>query len=255
LVDIPGRLFSDLAPWGRLLSDFAHAREAHRSAELREWRGLLSEFASLRNDLQKAIEQPSAARCTFNVFEVTRRSGFEVTTHSALLCDLFDPRGTHGQGGAFLKAFLATVDANLPASAARVPWPPADGWWRVVPEFAAAQGRLDILLTNRGPSGPATIVIENKWNHDLSDRQLERYAEYLLAQRPVGGGHRRCLVYLTRSGEEPGIVLPVDFVPLSYSAQISGLLQTTIEQLRGTAPPALREPLLQYCQILGSDDA
>jgi hypothetical protein len=67
-----------------------------------------------------------------------------------------------------LKALLAAVDANLPVSAARAPWPAPDGWWSVVPEFAAVQGRLDILLANRGPSGPATIVIESRTNGIMS---------------------------------------------------------------------------------------
>jgi len=242
-------------PLSELLFDFARVTNAQKAGAVEAWSELLCVFAGMRNALQTAVGQPSASRCTFNVFEVTRRSGFEVTTHSALLCDLLDPRGTHGQGGAFLRAFLALVDDHLPRNTSRVPWPPADGWWSVVPEFAAAQGRLDILLTNRGPSGAATIVIENKWDHDLTDRQLERYAEYLSAQRPWGGGHRRCLVYLTRGGEDPGIAVPIDFVRLSYSVDISGLLQGAIEHLRETAPPALREPLLQYCQILGRDDA
>jgi hypothetical protein len=255
MVEPQNRLGANLDPWPRLLSDFVGVRNAQQMAAVGEWRGLLSVFAGVRSAVQAAIGQPSASRCTFNVFQVTRRSGFEVTSHSALLCDLLDPRGTHGQGGAFLKAFLATVDANLPVSAFRAPWPPPDGWWSVVPEFAAAQGRLDILLTNRGPSGPATIVIENKWEHGLTDRQLERYAEYLVAQRSLGEDHRSCLVYLTRSGEDPGISLPIDFVRLSYSRDISRLLQGTIEHLRDTAPAALREPLLQYCQILGDDDA
>jgi hypothetical protein len=245
----------NLDPWCGLLSDFARASKAGQLAALRDWRRLLSDFDSLRNDLQKAIGEPSASRCTFNVFEVTRRSGFEVTTHSALLCDLLDPRGTHGQGGAFLRAFLAVVDANLPVSASRVPRPPPDGWWSVVPEFAAAQGRLDILLTNRGPSGPATIVIENKWGYGLGDLQLERYAEYLLMQRPLGEAHRKCLVYLTRSGGDPAIRVPVDFAPLSHSVHIAALLRDTLDTLRETVPPALREPLLQYCRILDDDDA
>jgi PD-(D/E)XK nuclease superfamily len=248
-------LGSEFATWSDLLSDFVGVTDAQRAAAVGTWRELLSVFAGMRSALQTAVGQPSASRCTFNVFAVTRRSGFEVTTHSALLCDLLDPRGTHGQGGGFLKAFLALIDDHLPRSASRMPWPPADGWWSAVPEFPAAQGRLDILLANRGPSGPATIVIENKWDHDLTDRQLERYAEYLIAQKPLGGGHRRCLVYLTRGGEDPGVALPIDLVRLSYSVDISRLLQATIEQLRDTGPSALREPLLQYCQILGGDDA
>jgi hypothetical protein len=117
----------------------------------------------MRNALQVAVGQPSASRCTFNVFEVTRRSGFEVTTHSALLCDLLNPWGSHGQGGAFLKAFLEMVDGKLPPDAARPTWPPADGWWTVAAERPAEEGRLDIVLKNRCPSGGATIIIENNW--------------------------------------------------------------------------------------------
>jgi hypothetical protein len=116
-----------------------------------------------------------------------------------LLCDLLDPRGTHGQGGAFLQAFLAMIDHHLQRSTSRAPWPPADGWWSLVSEFPATHGRLDILLTNRGPSGPATIIIENKWDHRLGDRQLERYAEYLVALSPLERGHRKCLVYLNEN--------------------------------------------------------
>jgi PD-(D/E)XK nuclease superfamily len=249
------RFGSKLDTWSDLLSGFVGVTNAQQTVAMATWRELLSVFAGMRNALQTAVGEPSASRCTFNVFEVTRRSGFEVTTHSALLCDLLDPRGTHGQGGAFLQAFLAMIDDKLPRSTSRAPWPPADGWWNVVPEFAAAQGRLDILLTNRGPSGPATIVIENKWGHGVGDLQLERYGEYLVKQRPLGEGHRKCLVYLTRSGEDPGIRAPVDFARLSHSLHIAGVLQDTLETSGDTVPSALREPLLQYLHILGDDYA
>jgi hypothetical protein len=255
MVEPQNRLGANLDPWPRLLSDFVGVRNAQQMAAVGEWRGLLSVFAGVRSAVQAAIGQPSASRCTFNVFQVTRRSGFEVTSHSALLCDLLDPRGTHGQGGAFLQAFLAMLDDNLPNDTSRAPWPPADGWWSVVSEFPAAQGRLDILLTNRGPSGPATIVIENKWDHRLGDLQLERYAEYLVALSPLERGHRKCLAYLTRSGEDPGMRMPVDFVQLGHSVHICRLLQDTLETMRETVPSALREPLLQYCEILDGDDA
>ena len=143
------RLNRNLDPWRCLLSDFIGASEAQQLATVGEWRGLLSAFSGLRSALQTAVGQPSASRCTFNVFAVTRRSGFEVTTHSALLCDLLDPRGTHGQGGAFLDVFLALLDANLSRSMSRAPWPPADGWWSAAPEFPAPQAP-----GSGGPKGP-----------------------------------------------------------------------------------------------------
>jgi hypothetical protein len=240
--------------WRRLLSDFSEIRNALQGHELERWRHLLTDFSQVRDALQAAVGEPSASRCTFNVFEVTWRRAFEVTTHSALLCDLLDPRGSHGQGGVFLKAFLKIVDVNLPAGASRPPWPPTDGWWSVAPEFPAEHGRLDIILSNRGPSGPATIVIENKWDHGLGHRQLERYGEYLAKLGRSGQPHRTCLVYLTRSGEKPSMKLPVEFVCLSHSTDIYGLIESTLAALTHTAPAALREPLLQYLAILGDDD-
>jgi hypothetical protein len=126
----------------------------------------------------------------------------------------------------------------------------ADGWWSVAREVLTQQGRLDIVLRNRGPSGPATVVIENKWNHGLGDRQLERYGQYLMDIRRSGQHHRRCLVYLTRRGEDPLPPLSVDFVPVSYCTDISRLIRDTLKSLGEIAPSALREPLWQYCAIL-----
>jgi PD-(D/E)XK nuclease superfamily len=190
-----------------------------------------------------------------DVFSVTRRSGFEVTTHSALLCDLLDPRGSHGQGGAFLKAFLEIVDGNLPPDVVGSAWPPADGWWRVTAECRTEEGRLDIILANRGPSGPATIAIENKWNAGLGNQQLERYGEYLTKLRRSEQSHRTCLVYLTRDGENYGTPSLADVICLSYSVHILRLIQSVLEASKVNVLPALREPLLQYCAVLSEDDA
>jgi hypothetical protein len=245
---------SDRDGWCELLSEFVGVGDAQKAATAEKWRGLLSEFVGVRNALQAAVGQPSAHRCTFNVFAVTHRSGFETTTHSALLCDLLDPRGSHGQGGAFLKAFLEIIDDNLPRDPVRPPWPPADGWWRVTAEARTEDGRLDIVLANRGPSGPATIVIENKWDARLGKRQLERYGEYLAKLTRSERSHRTCLVYLTRDRENYRELFLVDLLCLSHSVNISALIQSVLETSKDNVPPALREPLLQYCSILGEDD-
>jgi hypothetical protein len=146
------------------------------------------------------------------------------------------------------------VDANLPANTVRSAWPPADGWWSVAAEFPATQGRLDIVVKNHGPSGPATIVIENKWNCGLGDRQLERYGDYLANLGGSMSSHRKCLVYLTKNGEAPSVSPAVELVCLSHSIHISRLIQNTLALLPDTAPPALKEPLWQYCSILVGDD-
>lgn len=48
-------------------------------------------------------------RCTasaFNIFQVLGRIYDEVGTHSALLANLLNPQGSHGQGTLFLERFL-----------------------------------------------------------------------------------------------------------------------------------------------------
>jgi hypothetical protein len=253
MTDVEKHFAPDRDGWCKLLCEFVGVGNAWKTAAAEEWRGLLSEFFGVRDALQTAVGQPAAHRCTFNIFEVTRRSGFEVTTHSALLSNLLDPRGSHGQGGAFLKAFLEVVDGNLPPDVVGSPWPPADGWWRVTAECRAEEGRLDIILANRGPSGPATIAIENKWNTGLRKRQLERYGEYLTKLRRSEQSHRTCLVYLTPDGENYRTPFLTDVICLSYSAHILRLIQSVLETSKDNVLPALREPLLQYCAVLSED--
>jgi hypothetical protein len=86
--------------------------------------------------------------------------------------------------------------------------------------------------------GPATIVIENKWNCGLGDRQLERYGNYLANLGGSMGSHRTCLVYLTRNGEIPLVSPAIELVCLSHSIHTSRLIQSTLALLPDTAPPA-----------------
>ena len=48
----------------------------------------------------------SASGENFNVFTLLGREGDEVHTHSAILADLLDPNGLHGQGSVFARLFL-----------------------------------------------------------------------------------------------------------------------------------------------------
>ena len=65
--------------------------------------------------------------------------------------------------------------------------------------------------------------------------------------KTFGRRHRKCLVYLTRSGEDPRMRVPVDFVRLSHSVHICRLLQATLE-----SPGRLSRQLCGslYCSIV-----
>ena len=45
----------------------------------------------------------------FNIFSILNVDRDEVHTHSAMLSELLNPKGSHGQGDAFLKLFLKDV--------------------------------------------------------------------------------------------------------------------------------------------------
>ena len=82
------------------------------------------------------------------------------TTHSRLLGDLLDAKGSHGQGRLLLVAFLEQI---------KVPTP-EDGDWMISIE----EGRVDVCLWRISP--PSVVIIENKSNWAVDqNNQLYRY--------------------------------------------------------------------------------
>ena len=82
------------------------------------------------------------------------------TTHSRLLGDLLNPKGTHGQGPLFLHVFLEGLGVPNPG----------EGEWQISIE----DGRVDICLWRLSP--PSVIIIENKSNWAVDqENQLYRY--------------------------------------------------------------------------------
>lgn len=82
------------------------------------------------------------------------------TTHSRLLGDLLNPRGTHGQGRRLLHAFLEMIGVPAPES----------GEWMLSIE----EGGVDLCLRRLNPA--SVIIIENKSNMAIDQpNQLYRY--------------------------------------------------------------------------------
>ena len=184
--------------------------------------GLRSGWNALSN-VQRArarFESPD-----FNLFKVLGIHSREVKTHSALLANLFDPNGTHGQGDLFLRAFLeygAGEGEFLPPEYANL----STREWESVCEVSIQAvrqvetdgeenienievspqtdtGRLDIVLRNPNPNrrDRALIVIENKIYARDQEEQLIRYESWLQANRAFWP--RQALLYLTLDGREP----------------------------------------------------
>jgi PD-(D/E)XK nuclease superfamily len=89
-----------------------------------------------------------------------------------VLCDLLDPRGPHGQSGAFLDLFLKILRPDFSVGAT------AD--WNVRLNFPTSSGRfVDLVLRDRRGT---VVALECKPWADESENQLEDYAVYLLGR-------------------------------------------------------------------------
>lgn len=82
------------------------------------------------------------------------------TTHSRILGDILNPRGSHGQGCLFLKLLLVHLD---------VPNPDQGDW-----QVSVEEGRVDVMIWRREPN--SVILIENKARGAVDQQnQLYRY--------------------------------------------------------------------------------
>lgn len=70
---------------------------------------LLSKLNVLVAEEKKRQEEKLRRGESFNVFSILKMESNETATHSAILAELLNPRGSHGCGSAFLGAFLRQV--------------------------------------------------------------------------------------------------------------------------------------------------
>lgn len=193
----------------------------------------------------------------YNIFQVMGMESDEVNTHSAVLANLLDPRGSHGCGDKFLKSFLAQVpglnDFDFPTSKAIV-----EVEYVIGPISDDEGGRIDILILSEDKL--KGIIIENKIYASDQARQLFRYYRY--AEKNLSDYR---LLYLTLDGKEPSIDSITnrakseklrgdgensqpDYYCISYANDIMRWLEFCADE--SLDRPALRETLTQYIYLL-----
>ncbi|MBN2897095.1 MAG: PD-(D/E)XK nuclease family protein [Campylobacterales bacterium] len=191
-----------------------------------------SEFATFFMAAKSAVlatEQNSASSGGgFNIFSILGVEHKEVTTHSALLRELLDPKGSHAQGDKFLIEFLKVIDflgfdtKNTSVHA----------------ELNATEGlgRMDVVLDE--PNN--LIVIENKIYAPDQKNQLERYEKYAKMQNK---NHR--IFYLTLDGKEAEEQESegVDYHAISYKSEILEWIENCLQL---AIPPRISYVLHQY---------
>ena len=198
---------------------------------------------SLLKDKNDALA--SASGENFNVFSLLNREDDEVHTHTPILADLLNPKGTHGQGSVFARLFLEHLGAkNLYGDNGDL------NEASVHKEFnAGAYGRIDILFETKN----ACLVIENKIHATDESKQLERYYNYAKTKFQEG---KTNVIYLTLFGSDPseyafGSLGGEDrerIRCLSYKSDIIDWLDACIKEVARV--PQVRELLVQYQNLL-----
>ncbi len=179
----------------------------------------------------------------YNVFNVLGLWSEEVKLHSAFIAELLNPKGSHGLGGSFLKAFLK--QANLSEDYINVNNVESNIVERNVGDIndeGTEGGRIDIIIED----GSCALIIENKIYAGDQYKQLLRYSNY--AKDKFKNYE---IIYLTLDGheaDENSTNKEVTYICMSYREGIIDWL-TECAKL-AFAHPLVRETINQYIQLL-----
>lgn len=191
----------------------------------------------------------------YNIFYDLGFMSDEVHLHSMFLANLLNPKGSHGQRGKFLEAFLKMLQKSFPAiSADNLELNIANASVEVE-KYIGRQtdsegGRIDIYLTD----GKHSIIIENKIYAVDQHHQMLRYWNYGMSQKGDDTEKSFVLIYLTLDGCSPSKdslgedLKENDIVCLSYKSDIRGWLDRCVELASRT--PLVRETINQYISTI-----
>jgi len=184
----------------------------------------------------------------FNIFTITKIERVEVNTHSAMIAELLNPSGSHGQGDVFLRKFIDCIKESVIERGTKAVLPDrkvmGQALVRKEKTFNGGDDRIDIFLE----FPKSLLIIENKVDALDGKDQLTRYDI-------VGTKSSKdyCLLYLTKFGGEASAksceVNNRDiYVPISYAVHIIKWLESCIKEV--PRMPALREAIFQYLTVV-----
>ena len=191
----------------------------------------------------------------YNIFNDLGFMSDEVHLHSMFLANLLNPKGSHGQRGKFLEAFLKMLQKSFSAISADNLELDITNASVEVEKYIGRQtdsegGRIDIYLTD----GKHSIIIENKIYAGDQHHQMLRYWNYGMSQKGDDTEKSFVLIYLTLDGCSPSkeslgeYLKENDIVCLSYKSDIRGWLDHCVELASRT--PLVRETINQYISTI-----
>lgn len=191
---------------------------------------LLSHISTIVKKNEEFIE---ATGGRFNMFRILGVNHYE-NTHSAILAEFLNNKGSHGLKNQFLDAFLKVVADEVPDFKIDA----ANSYTKT--EYATPEGRLDILIEDKKKRA---VIIENKIYAGDQNEQLIRYNNY--AVKEYGKGNY-LIFYLTLSGYEASAQSGsgVYYIPISYKNHVLKWLEDCVNI--SARYPLVRETLNQY---------
>ena len=188
----------------------------------------------------------------FNIFEILNIETDETRAHSAFLAALLNPKGKHGAGDRFLRAFIDTMDClkdfefDTQDAKVEIEYPIGNK-----NEDATEGGRIDILITST--DGKA-VIIENKIYAGDQEKQLVRYANYakkkfsdyrLLYLNLYG---YEASEYSAKDESEKKLQAGKDYFPIGYDKEIIDWLDACIAD--AARLPLVRASIIQYQNLI-----
>lgn len=179
---------------------------------------ILSQVAEI---VQQEKEQKEFTGNNFNIFDILGLNASE-TKHSTFLAELLNPKGRHGFGDSFLRAFIKSVDClkdwdfNVCDAEVKTEYDIGP-----INQKYTQGGKIDVLIKSQEKA----IIIENKIYADDQPSQLIRYNNF--AKKTFKSTDNYRLIYLTLDGREAsygstGYQLKVDddYYAIGYSSEI-----------------------------------
>lgn len=195
---------------------------------------------NVSNIVSKYNEIARVSGENFNIFSIMNMEYSEVKTHSAIITELLNPKGTHGKGPVFLKLFLEELrkeNINIPDFNFESTIVIKEEYIGRINEDYTNGGNIDIVIKDNNNQ----IVIENKIDAGDQYNQLLRYYN----QYP-----KSTLLYLTLYGSNPSndsighLEINKEFYCVSYEKLIKNWLERIID-IEGL-PILIKETIKQY---------
>jgi len=207
--------------------------------ELQNYQSLFAQIIGL-NERYKNIDEVTGEN--FNILRILKLESSEVRMHSALIAELLNPRGSHGQKDVFLQIFIdkfCKTDFLVDATSSVVNLEKHTGY---LATDKLSGGRLDIFIHDKFGHH---IIIENKIFAGDQENQLVRYYNY---------SKDATILYLTLDGRLPnersyGNLDPEKhFKCISYETDIISWLESCRKEV--AILPTLRESITQYINLI-----